>query len=329
MSSFPRSVADELGLRDSSISAAPPIAIGLVGVGKIAKDQHLPALATNPAFQLAATASRHGGVDGLASFPDIERMIAGTPRLDAVSLCAPPSVRAAMARAAISAGLAVMLEKPPGVTVSETTDLMASARRKSVTLFASWHSREAPAVEPARQWLQQRRVTAVRVSWLEDVRVWHPGQEWIWQAGGFGVFDPGVNALSILTHILPGNLVLTAATLSFPRNRDTPIEAQVTMAYDHRATVELAFNFRYAGAPRWDIEIETTDGAIALTHGGAKLYILGTAIPLPASAEYPRLYARFASLIRAGQSEVDLAPLQLVADAFLCGRRIEVEPFSY
>jgi len=86
----------------------------LVGVGKIAKDQHLPALATNPAFQLTATASRHGRVDGLASFPDIERMIAGTPTLDAVSLCAPPSVRAAMARAAISAGLAVMLEKLPG-----------------------------------------------------------------------------------------------------------------------------------------------------------------------------------------------------------------------
>ena len=32
---------------------------------------------------------------------------------------------------------------------------------------------------------------------------WHPGQEWIWQAGGFGVFDPGINALSIVTRILP------------------------------------------------------------------------------------------------------------------------------
>ena len=28
-----------------------------------------------------------------------------------------------------------------------------------------------------------------------------------------------------------------------------------------------------------------------------------------------------------GRSDVDYAPLQLVADAFLCGRRVEVDPF--
>lgn len=88
------------------------IAIGVVGIGKIARDQHLPALARIPAVRLVATASRHGSVDGVTSFPDIERMIAETPKLDAVSLCAPATVRAAMARAAIAAGLAVMLEKP-------------------------------------------------------------------------------------------------------------------------------------------------------------------------------------------------------------------------
>jgi D-galactose 1-dehydrogenase len=43
----------------------------------------------------------------------------------------------------------------------------------------------------------------VNVIWREDVRVWHPGQDWIWQPGGLGVFDPGINALSIITHILP------------------------------------------------------------------------------------------------------------------------------
>jgi len=31
--------------------------------------------------------------------------------------------------------------------------------------------------------------------------------------------------------------------------------------------------------------------------------------------------------VRSGASEVDLSPLQLVADAFLCGRRTAVEPF--
>jgi hypothetical protein len=46
------------------------------------------------------------------------------------------------------------------------------------------------------------------------------------------------------------------------------------------------------------------------------------------SAEYPGVYARFDALLRAGQSEVDAAPLRLAADAFLLARRTAVEAFE-
>ncbi|TIS18620.1 MAG: gfo/Idh/MocA family oxidoreductase, partial [Mesorhizobium sp.] len=42
-----------------------PIRIGIVGVGKIVRDQHLPALAKDSSYRLAAAASRHGKVDGI------------------------------------------------------------------------------------------------------------------------------------------------------------------------------------------------------------------------------------------------------------------------
>jgi D-galactose 1-dehydrogenase len=45
-------------------------------------------------------------------------------------------------------------------------------------------------------------------------------------------------------------------------------------------------------------------------------------------AEYPALYRRFYELVSGGGSDVDLTPLQLVADAFLLGRRHTVEPFE-
>ena len=44
--------------------------------------------------------------------------------------------------------------------------------------------------------------------------------------------------------------------------------------------------------------------------------------------EYPSLYARFAELVEAGESDVDREPLRIVADAFLVGRREIVEPFG-
>jgi D-galactose 1-dehydrogenase len=47
-----------------------------------------------------------------------------------------------------------------------------------------------------------------------------------------------------------------------------------------------------------------------------------------AEAEYRGLYRRFVELTATGTSDVDLAPLRLVADAFLLGRRRTVEPFQ-
>ena len=305
------------------------IRLGLVGIGKIARDQHLPAIASNSSFRLVAAASRHGSVADVANFPDIGRMIAETPALAAVSLCAPPGVRAAMARQAIAGKLHVMLEKPPGMAVSEVMDLASRARQEGTTLFASWHSRESAGVQHARQWLSVREVSSVQIRWLEDVRVWHPGQEWIWQAGGFGVFDPGINALSILTHILPQPLVMASATLSFPRNCDTPMTAELTLTHGDAGVVTAAFSFCHSGVPCWDIDVQTTSGMLRLMDGGSRIEIDGNMIALPPSTEYPNLYRQFATLIREGQSDVDVSPLQLVADAFLCGHRVEAEPFLY
>src|SRR5699024_2048398 len=121
------------------------------------------------------------------------------------------------------AGRDVLLEKPPGASVAEVMALDRLARDKACVLYATWHSRHAAGVGPARDWLAGRRILGGRITWREDVRRWHPGQDWIWQAGGLGVFDPGINALSVLTAILPVEVFVGAAELEFPANRDTPI----------------------------------------------------------------------------------------------------------
>lgn len=201
--------------------------LAIVGVGKIVRDQHLPAIAGNPDFELICTASRHGTVDGVSSYGTIEAMLEAEPAINAVSLCMPPQYRYEAAYAALNAGKHVFLEKPPGATLSEVQDLARLADSKGLSLFASWHSRYAPAVEAAKAFLASTTIDSVHVIWKEDVRHWHPNQAWIWQAGGLGVFDPGINALSIITHILPRALFLTKATLEFPENRDAPIAADL------------------------------------------------------------------------------------------------------
>ena len=41
--------------------------IALAGIGKIARDQHVPAIMASPDWDLAATVSRHGTVEGVES----------------------------------------------------------------------------------------------------------------------------------------------------------------------------------------------------------------------------------------------------------------------
>jgi D-galactose 1-dehydrogenase len=301
--------------------------IALVGIGKIALDQHVPALAADPDWELAATVSRHGKVDGVEAFTDFATFLEARPDVGVVSLCLPPQPRYPYAEAALRAGRHVMLEKPPGQTLAEVHALEALASAQGVTLYATWHSRMAEAVAPAKAWLADKRVKRAHITWREDVRKWHPGQDWVFEPGGMGVFDPGINALSVLTEILPMPVHLTAATLTFPENRQTPIAADLTFSDN----VTADFDWRQEGPQTWDIEVDTDAGPMALRLGGNRLEIGGAEVAGENTimGEYPKLYRRMTELVDSGASEVDLSPMVHVADALTLGRRLVTDPFHF
>lgn len=302
------------------------IRLGLVGLGQIARTQHLPSIAATPGLALAAVASPGATLDGVPCYPDIETMLASEPDLDAVALCTPPHGRFDQARAAIAAGKHVMLEKPPCASLGAARALGDLAARSGVSLFATWHSRRAAAVEAARSLLAPQTIRSVAIVWREDVQRWHPGQHWIWEPGGLGVFDPGVNALSIATRILPEPFFLRDAHLSVPANRQAPIAARLAFATAGGAPVTADFDWRETGPQTWEITVETDAGRAVLSGGGRRLNWNRRVAVTGADAEYAGLYADFVDLVRAGRSDVDLSPLVHVADAFLLGRRHMSDP---
>ena len=120
---------------------------------------------------------------------------------------------------------------------------------------------------------------------------------------------------------------VTAADLDYPANRQTPIAARI--AFSDYVTAD--FDWRQTGPQTWDIDIETDLGALALRHGGNELWLDGVRATGSDDimGEYPALYDRMADLVDAGDSDVDLAPMVLVADALTLGRRHSVEDFSF
>jgi D-galactose 1-dehydrogenase len=292
--------------------------IALAGIGKIARDQHIPTIAASPDFELVAAVTGHTPPEGVPGFRTIGEMMQSV-EVDAISICTPPRGRLALIEEALAHGLDVMVEKPPAATLSEAESFAEAARRADRILYATWHSREAAGVEPARRWLEGKKITGVTCHWKEDVRVWHPGQAWIWEPG-IGVFDPGINALSVLTRILPAPMLLQSAELRFPSNRDAPIAADLD--YTHGgAPVRVEFDFDQRGPQTWDIHVETDGGKLTLSLGASKLAIDGNPVDVGDEPEYARLYRHFAELLAKRQSDVDLSPFRHVADAFLLGRR--------
>jgi predicted dehydrogenase len=250
----------------------------------------------------------------------------GSP-VDAISFCTPPQGRFALVQQALAAGKHVLVEKPPCATLGEALALVDQAGEQGVSGLFAWHSRYAPGIEAARDWLASRTLQSVQIDWKEDVRKWHPGQAWIWQPGGLGVFDPGINALSIATHLLPLPLFVESAQLRVPANCQSPIAASIQMADAHKLDVRAEFDFDHGQDELWSIEIRCTEGVLRLDNGGALLSIDGVRHAVSEEGEYAAVYRHFQQLIADKASDMDLQPLRLVADSFFVGSRTSVEPF--
>jgi D-galactose 1-dehydrogenase len=309
-----------------------PIRIAVVGLGKIARDQHLPCIAKNRNFTLVAGVSRHAKAESVPNFETLADLVKSKLRVDAVALCTPPAVRLAMAREALDAGYHVLIEKPPTPTVGEMVDMIAHAKRKRRVLYATWHSRYNRAVDEAKKRLKGKKVNFLRVTWKEDVNTWHPRQQWIWEPGGFGVFDPGINALSIVTKILPEPIFVASGEIEVPENSATAIAAEIRFKRGDGADADLsmALDWRQRGEQTWDIDVGTYDGmSLKLTKGGSVLAIDGRIIVDEKPAEYEMIYAKFSRLLKSKTSEADCTPLQLMCDCFMLARPKVTNKFEW
>ena len=307
------------------------IRIGLVGLGQIATKRHLPTIAASPDFTLAGLASLGGGapVDGVPVHPTHTAMLTEA-QVDAVAICTPPAARFAVARDALLAGKHVLLEKPPAATMGEAEALAKLAAREGRVLFATWHSQYNPAIDEARKFLAGKKLASFRVDWNEDFRKYHPDQEWIWREAGMGVFDMGINALSVLSRLFATPPYVRDADLRIAANHAAPISATLRFgSLDGDGTMEAHFDWSITGPEQREIRVATQCGhKVELLDSGRQLVIDGTTHLHGPRAEYPDLYARFADLLRRNRSDVDLVPLQMTLDALSLGTRTRIAAYA-
>lgn len=307
-----------------------PIRIGVVGLGKIARDQHLPAIRRSPDFDLAFVVDPVSSPDEeIPVFPTLDAVFEAGLSFDAVAVCTPPQPRMELCRKLLEGPCALLLEKPPAQTLAAAESIRDLANARAASLYAAWHSRHSPHMEMAKDWARRHALRSGSIEWRENAAKWHPGQGWLWQAGGFGVFDPGINALSILTALYPINWEVRSPVFRIPANARTPIAADFELA-GGTASLNVAFEFHSEAEEIWTIRLVAENGdVLELSDGGATLSIGGRQAPPADVSEYDGVYQHFAGLVRAGKSDFDLAPLAIVEQAFGKARMIRTDAIDY
>lgn len=295
-----------------------PIRIGIVGLGKIARDQHLPKILDNPNFELAFVVDRTVKLDlGVPSYTSLTDALNEELAFEAISICTSPQVRFELWEQLSGLERAILLEKPVAASYALACSIRERAEASNQCCFAAWHSRFASQVATARDWVATHMITDGAIEWRENATKWHPGQDWIWREGGFGVFDPGMNALSILTAIAPAKWSVGSAHLGVPTNVETPKIAEFSLCCGD-TEIQSVFEFHDHEADVWTITLRASDGSImVLADGGEHLTIDGTPVPsVGHHGEYENVYNHFHELISTNKSDCDLTPLKLIDEIF-------------
>lgn len=182
--------------------------VGIIGVGGIGRDQHLPAWAAVPFAEVAAAADvSEEALERACKAVSIPRCflnwhdLLALDELDIVDICTPNRTHAPIALAALTAGKHVLCEKPLAATAQEVRSLAEAARHGGRLVMAAQHLRFDPVSQQLKQLVQTGLLGEVyyaRAQWLRR-RLLPPRATFIERrlSGGGAALDIGVHVLDL------------------------------------------------------------------------------------------------------------------------------------
>jgi predicted dehydrogenase len=211
--------------------------IGLVGLGEIARQRHLPVLAQHPRWRVTVAAEtdpdRAARVAAAFSIPRIASdavAVIESKDVDVVAILTPPDTHAELARAALDAGKHVFVEKPLALASAQAQALADRAGQGDPKLLVGFNLRHHPHIRQAREWIRAGRVGRVRAvhSTLANVRPPAAAASWRGQTRGGGdpLFELGVHHFDLTRFLFDAEIV--------------QVSAQEWVSPQARATVQVA-----------------------------------------------------------------------------------------
>ncbi|MFC5722821.1 Gfo/Idh/MocA family oxidoreductase [Streptomyces gamaensis] len=320
-----------------------PLRVGLIGYGLAGSVFHAPLLATTEGLALdtVVTASPERQRQAVAEHPGVrtveraEALFERAGALDLVVIASPNRTHVPLARAALAAGLPVVVDKPLAATAAEAEELAALAERRGLLLSAFQNRRWDNDFRTVRQLLADGALGEVR-RFESRFERWRPTPKGGWRESG----DPaelGGLLYDLGSHVVDQALVLfgpAAAVYAEADVRRPGAEADddTFIALTHASGVrshlwvsatapQLGPRFRVLGSTAgyvkygldpqeaalregrrpgdgpWGVEPESVWGRL----GAGESPLSGGGEPVPTlPGDYPAYYAAIAEALRTG-----------------------------
>ncbi len=178
-------------------------------------------------WELTAEIFEEHGVELPPNEPDFDKAIKQfADEVDASFIVTPHVFHYEQAAASLEAGLDVLLEKPMVMNAKEARDLIAVRDRTGGTLVVAFPGSLSPNVRTAAQWIQEKRLGAIRMVSANSWQRWKLGTVGKWRqdikmSGGGFLIDTGAHLLNTTSDLVGEPFVEVCARMD---NRDAPVD---------------------------------------------------------------------------------------------------------
>ncbi|WP_418155547.1 Gfo/Idh/MocA family protein [Actinoalloteichus caeruleus] len=250
---------------------------GVVGLGKQALDDHIPALLSSDAAELVAVCDEDTEIVReqryklrVAGYTDVEAMFTAE-QLDFVVVCVPHNAGQAIIHTAAERRVHVLKEKPFATTLTEAKELAELCERTGIHLMVTLQRRFNPIYTSFTQ-LADQIGTPFVVNAAYTLHITDPSEGWRGQAtkaGGGCVIDMGYHLIDMLLWYfgLPDRLLADISTTARPdRSYDAEDTALIHFSYDSGLYGSLLLS-RFIGPKSEQIRLVGSKGIVHLERG--------------------------------------------------------------
>lgn len=274
-----------------TVSARPPVRIGVVGAGFMGR-QHIGFVRAAAGAALAAIADPAVTATDAECpmYPSTARML-DAEQLDAVIIANPNALHVETAVECLEAGVAVLLEKPVAVSYAQSRRLVDAVERMNGRLLVGHHRRHHPAVARARAAIgdgELGQIVAVTALWSARKEPgYFTGTPWHGEPGAGVTLINAVHDLDLLRHLCGEVAEVQAMQSSHARGLEVEDTISLSLRFESGALGTLLASDAGVSPWGWDQATEETP-AFPFLPDEVAYRVVGTraALSVPNLAKY-------------------------------------------